>query len=87
MCRNHGVVDIEPPDDTTYEDDAYTYIDHHLPIYSDIYKLLDDANPGGHAPTPTGKMDLEMEFFTGNIYGGIRYGFNMNPSVVCPERV
>ena len=37
LCRNHGVVDIEPPDDTTYKDDDYTYIIHHLPIYSDKY--------------------------------------------------
>ena len=37
LCRNHSVVDTEPPDDTTYEDDNYTYIIHHLPIYSDIY--------------------------------------------------
>ena len=55
LCRNHGVVDIEPPDYTTYEDDNYTYIIHHLPIYSDIYNQWNNANRGGHGPTPTKK--------------------------------
>ena len=87
LLRNHGIVDTEPPDYTTYEDGNYTYIIHHLPIYSDIYDQWNNADRGGHGPTLTEKMDLELEFFTGSKCRGIIYGFNMNPTAIHPESV
>ena len=87
LCRNHGVDDIEPPDDTPYEDDDYIYINHKLLIYFDVYDIWYSADQSGHAPMPSKKMDLEMEFFTVSRCRGIIYGLNMNPSFVRPERI
>ena len=37
LCLNHGVDDTELPDDPSYEDDDYIYINHKPPIYVDVY--------------------------------------------------
>ena len=87
LCRNHGFENKEPPDDPSYEDDDYTYINHKLPIYRDVYDMWHQARLNGHRPMISEMMDLEMEFFTASKCKGITHGFNMNPNHVRPERL
>ena len=37
LCRNHGVENIVPADEPSYEDDNYVYINHRDPVYHNIY--------------------------------------------------
>ena len=85
LCRNHGVENNEPPDDPSYEDDDYTYINHKLRIYKDIYDRWHRAELNGHRPMMSEMLDLEREFFTASKYRGLSHGFNMNHNYVCPE--
>ena len=87
LCRNHGVNDIEPQTDPTYEDDDYIYIDHRLPIYAPIYDRWYQARQNRQLPSSSEMNELHLEFFTGSRCGGIVYGFNMNPGHVRPEKV
>ena len=87
LCHNHGFENKEPPDDPSYEDDDYTYINHKLPIYIDVYDMWHRARRNGRVPMITEMMDLEMEFFTASKCRGITHGFNMNPNHVRPERL
>ena len=86
MCRNHGVENIVPPDEPSYEDDNYAYINHRDSAYHDIYNRWHRARCSGHAPMSDEMMDLEMFFYTTNNYGGNIHGFDMNPGIILPEK-
>ena len=87
LCRNHGVDNIEPPDEPSYEDDDYIYVNHKNPVYLDVYDRWYCARRSGHAPMPSEMMDLEMEFFTASKCGRNTHGFNMNSGFIRPEKV
>ena len=86
LCHNHGVENIVPPDEPSYEDNNYAYINHRNPEYHDIYDRWHHARRSGHAPMSSEMMDLEMVFYTASNYRGNIHGFDMNPRIICPEK-
>ena len=87
LCRNHGVDNIEPPDEPSYEDDNNIYVNHKNPVYQDVYDRWYRARRSGHTPMPSKMVDLEMEFFTASRCGGNIHDSNMNPGFIPPEKV
>ena len=70
LRRNHGVENIVPPNEPSYEDDDYVYINHRDPAYHNIYDRWHLARRSGHPPMPDEMIDLEMVFFTAWDYWG-----------------
>ena len=62
LCRNHGVEDIIPANEPSYEDDNYVYINHRDPVYHNIYDRWHCAKRSRHPPMIDKMMDLEIVF-------------------------
>ena len=86
MCHNYGVENIVPPDEPSYEDDNYAYINHRNSAYHEIYNRWHCARHSGHAPMRDKMMDLEMAFYTDSNYGGNVHGFDINSGIICSEQ-